>query len=59
MTSIELKEYGKISSREADQNSKSWTYEPDLPKKLYEEDFDLQKEITKEILRSQDSSGFD
>ena len=41
MTSIELKEYGKISSRKADQNSESCTYEADLPKKLYEEDLEL------------------
>ena len=44
MTSIVLKEYGKISSIPADEGS-NWTYEPDLPKKLREEDFDLQKEL--------------
>ena len=54
MTSIVLKEYGKISSRKADQNSKSWTYEPDLPKKLYEEDSDLQKELVKSNLIIED-----
>ena len=54
MTSIELKEYGKISSREADQNSESWTYEADLPKKLYEEDLELKKELVKSNLIIED-----
>ena len=54
MTSIELKEYGKISSRKADQNSESWTYEADLPKKLYEEDLELKKELVKSNLIIED-----
>ena len=54
MTSIGLIEYGKISSRKADQNSKSWTYEPDLPKKLYEEDLELKKELVKSNLIIED-----
>ena len=45
MTSIALKEYDRISSRKKDKDSKSWTYEPDLPEKLEEKDIELQEQL--------------
>lgn len=45
MTSIALKEYGRISSRKKDKDSESWTYEPDLPEKLEEKDIELQEQL--------------